>query len=181
VTSLEECTLCTAVFLDVSQAFDKLWHTGLLYKLKATLPGPYYLLLKSYITDRYFQVRYNGTYSDYREVKSGVPQVSDLGPLFYLRFTALPTTDYTTTATFADDTGLLAVHRDPAIASQQLQSHLILLHDWFVRWKIHVNTAKSAHITFTTRHATCPPYFCTQPRSQRKTTLSTSDYNLTAN
>jgi len=47
VTSLEECTLCTAVFLDVAQAFDKVWHTGLLYKLKATLPGPYYLLLKS--------------------------------------------------------------------------------------------------------------------------------------
>ena len=64
VTSLEGHTLCTAVFLDVAQAFDKVWHTGLLYKLKATLPGPYYLLLKSYLTHRYFQVRYNGTYSD---------------------------------------------------------------------------------------------------------------------
>ena len=150
--------------------------------LRGTLPGPYYLLPKSYLTDRYFQVRYNGTYSDCHEVKSGVPQSSVLGPLLYLLFTAdMPTTYYTTIATFADDTALLAVHRDLAIASQRLQSHLILLHDWFVRWKIHVNTAKSAHITFTTRHATCPPYFCTQPRSQRKITLSTSDYTLTAN
>ena len=73
VTSLEERTLCTAVFLDVEQEFDKVWPTGLLYKLKTTLPGPYYLLLKSYLTDRYFQVRYNGTYSDCHEVKSGVP------------------------------------------------------------------------------------------------------------
>jgi hypothetical protein len=40
VTSLEERTLCTAVFLDVAQAFDKVWHFCLLYKLKATLPGP---------------------------------------------------------------------------------------------------------------------------------------------
>jgi len=160
VTSLEERTLCTAVFLDIAQAFDKVWHTGLLYKLKATLPGPYYLLLKSYLTDRYFQVRYNGTYSDCHEVKSGVSQGSVLAPLLYLLFTAdLPTTNYTTIATFADDTGLLAVHRDSAVASQRLQSHLILLHNWFVRWKIHVNPAKSAHITCTTRHATCPPVF----------------------
>jgi hypothetical protein len=28
-TSLEEKTLCSAVFVDVAQAFDKVWHTGL--------------------------------------------------------------------------------------------------------------------------------------------------------
>jgi len=39
-TSLKECALCTAVFLDVAQAFYKMWHIGLLYKLKASLPGP---------------------------------------------------------------------------------------------------------------------------------------------
>jgi hypothetical protein len=108
------------------------WHIGLLYKLKAALPGPYYLLLKTYLIDRCYQVRYNGTCFDCHEVRSGVPQGSVLGPLLYLLFTAdLPTTDYTTIATFADDTGLLAVHRDPVVASQRLQSHLTLLHDWF--------------------------------------------------
>jgi hypothetical protein len=43
-TSLEEKTLCTAVFHDVAQAFYKVWHTGLLYKVKNTFPSPYYLL-----------------------------------------------------------------------------------------------------------------------------------------
>jgi len=52
VTSLEERALCTAVFLDVAQAFDQVWHIGLLYKLKASLPGPYYLLMQSYLTGR---------------------------------------------------------------------------------------------------------------------------------
>jgi len=38
--SLEENTLCTAAFLDVQQAFDRVWHNGLLYKLKTALPTP---------------------------------------------------------------------------------------------------------------------------------------------
>jgi len=116
---LEGQQLCTAAFLDVAQAFDKVWHTGLLYKLKTTLPGPYYLLLKTYLHSRYFQVKYSSSYSTCHEVLSGVPQGSVIGPLLYLIFTAdLPTTDHTTIATFEDYTGLLAVHTDTIFASQ---------------------------------------------------------------
>jgi hypothetical protein len=39
--SLEENQYCTAAFLDIAQAFDKVWHTGLLYKLKNKLPSTY--------------------------------------------------------------------------------------------------------------------------------------------
>jgi hypothetical protein len=65
VKSLEERTLCTAVFFDFVKAFDKMWHIGLLYKLRAALPGPHYLLRKTCLTDRYLQVKYNRTCSDY--------------------------------------------------------------------------------------------------------------------
>ena len=38
---------CTATFLDVRQAFDKVWHPGLLFKIKRILPSSYFNLLKS--------------------------------------------------------------------------------------------------------------------------------------
>jgi hypothetical protein len=40
ITSLEEKILCTAVFLDVAQVFDKVWHIGLIYKIKNAFPRP---------------------------------------------------------------------------------------------------------------------------------------------
>jgi hypothetical protein len=111
-----------------------------LWLLKTTLPGPYYLLLKTYLHTRYFQVKYNSSYSACHEVLSGVPQGSVLGPLLYFIFTAdLPTTAHTTIATFADDTGLLGVHTDPIDASQHLQHHLHILQAWFDTWKIKIN------------------------------------------
>lgn len=42
---LEEKKMCAAVFLDIQQAFDKVWHMRLLYQLKTYLPDQLYLLL----------------------------------------------------------------------------------------------------------------------------------------
>jgi hypothetical protein len=54
--ALEHKHYCSAAFLDITQAFNKVWHTGLLYKLKQSLPlnYPYFLLLKSYLQNRHF-------------------------------------------------------------------------------------------------------------------------------
>jgi hypothetical protein len=42
---------------------------GLPYKIKNTFPSPYYLLLKSHITHRHFQIKYNNSYSNCYQVK----------------------------------------------------------------------------------------------------------------
>jgi hypothetical protein len=43
--ALEDRKYCTTVFLDISHAFDRVWHCGLLYKIKQFLPPPYFYLL----------------------------------------------------------------------------------------------------------------------------------------
>ena len=118
----EKKLYCSAAFLDISQAFDKVWHC-LLCKIKRSVPHPCYIVLKSYLENRCFEVKVGDAISKLYPIKAGVPQGSVLGPLLYLLYTAdLPITNDTTTATFADDTAVLALHEDPVTASQLLCS-----------------------------------------------------------
>lgn len=81
--SLDE-KVCSPVFLDVAQAYDKVWHCDLNGKLKAILPKKYIQLLKLYLTDRHFRVWIETEYSDLWKITAGVCQGSVLGLILYL-------------------------------------------------------------------------------------------------
>lgn len=155
---LEDKRYCSAAFLDISQAFDKVWHPGLLYKIKQGLPYTYFKILQSYLTERFFRVKCGDTYTGLCPTTSGVPQGSVLGPILYLLYTAdLPTSRNTNIATFADDTVVLASHQYPDHASMALQENLTQIQKWLNKWRIRANESKSVHVTFTMRQETCPP------------------------
>ena len=64
-----------SVFLDISKAFDKVWHEGLLYKLKSMgISGELYDLLENYLSGRFKRVVLNGQTPLGRPVLAGVPQ-----------------------------------------------------------------------------------------------------------
>lgn len=155
--SLEEKKYCSAVFLDIAQAFDKVWHEGLNYKIKTLLPKQFHAILENYLAQRMFQVKQNTATTDLTEIKAGVPQGSVLGPVLYLLFTAdLPITEKIVTSTFADDTAILFSHKNPQTASRELQEHLHKIGDWLKTWRIRTNECKSTHVTFTLNKRTCP-------------------------
>lgn len=45
---------CSTVFLDMQQAFDKIWRAGLLFKLQGNLPYTYYVIFKQYLENIMF-------------------------------------------------------------------------------------------------------------------------------
>ena len=70
------------VFLDISKAFDKVWHDGIIFKLKAYgVEGELLSLLKNYLENREQRVVLNGQTSEWRKM-SGVPQGSVLYSCF---------------------------------------------------------------------------------------------------
>ena len=70
------------VFLDISRAFDKVWHDGLIFKLEQNgILGNLLRLFQNNVSNRKQRVVLNGSYSDYSSIESGVPQGSVLGPL----------------------------------------------------------------------------------------------------
>jgi hypothetical protein len=155
--SWKQTTLFCSI-LDISLSFDKVRHTGLLYKLRRSLPLNYFLTLKSYLHSRHFLVKVETEHTELSSDNAGVPQDSVLGPLLYLLYTAhLPTSPESTTATFANDTVVLATDSQQAIASHKLRTNLSAIRKWFKKWRMKANGSKSFHVTFTTRRETCPP------------------------
>ena len=75
------------VFLDMSKAFGKVWHTGLIFKLRSYgICSELLHLLDNYLRNRKQRVILNGVTSSWKPIKSGVPRGSVFGPLFFLIF-----------------------------------------------------------------------------------------------
>ena len=98
------------IFLDISKAFDKVWHEGLIFKLKTYgVEGNLLKLLENYLTDRQQRVVLNGRTSSWQNVYAGVPQGSVLGPLLFLiDIYGLPDGLTSLCKIFADDTSLFS-------------------------------------------------------------------------
>lgn len=140
-----------ALFFDISKAFDKVWHGGLLWKmLQANIPKSTVAMISSYLRHRTFRVQINGHSSEERSAEAGVPQGSVLAPLLFTIFTRdTPRTARTQLYLYADDTALTTRAKQPAIIHKNLQNAASELERWFSRWRFKVNPAKSRAIILT--------------------------------
>ena len=73
------------VFLDILKAFDKVWHNGIIFKLKQNgISGKLLSVSSDFLKDKKQRVTLNGKVSSWTGVNAGVPQGSILSPLLSL-------------------------------------------------------------------------------------------------
>ena len=129
------------VFLDITKAFDRVWHDGLLYKLKLLgICGSYHNLIQSFLDSRHQRVVLNGQSSKWYLVEVGVPQGSILGSLLFLVYINHLLQGLRCNAKlFADDTLRFSTITSPAILTSNLNEDLVKITHRAYQWKMSFN------------------------------------------
>ena len=142
------------VFLDVSKAFDKVWHKCLLFKLNQMgITGNALKWIESYLSDIFQRVVVNGCSSQWLYTNSGVPQGSILGPLFFLVYiNDLVLHLECDVHLFADDTSLLDCFDDSAKSNGKICRDLEKIERWSVLWKVTFNANKTRYMIITRKN-----------------------------
>ena len=141
------------LFLDISAAFDKVWHKGLLSKLEQIgVTGSFLDIFISYLSNRKQCVVIDGIKSDLVEIQAGVPQGSRLGPLLFLIYiNDIVIGLENEILLFADDCSLLATGLDPNETAEKLNRDLVKISCWAQKWKVTFNAGKSKDVIFSNK------------------------------
>lgn len=133
------------VFCDISKAFDRVWHEGLLLKLEAAgITGNLLSWFRSYLTNRKQRVVIPGVQSKWNNIRAGVPQGSILGPLLFLLFINDIVVDIgSNIRLFADDTTLFIIVENPTTAAQLINLDIDKIVKWAKTWLVTFNPTKT--------------------------------------
>lgn len=145
-----------AIFLNISKAFDKVWHSDLVHKMiEAGVNTKLIQLIQSFLKHRKCKIKVEDAVSDEVNLEAGVPQGAVLSPTLYSIYTNdIPKNRLTQIAlyyTYADDTAIYTKAKSHNIISERLKSYMEELEEWQKRWKIRTNPDKTDAILFSKR------------------------------
>lgn len=148
--AFEEKETVSMVLFDLTKAFDCIPFDVLIKKLEFYgITGNALNIFKSYITNRRQFVSIKSTNSSIREVKTGVPQGSVLGPfLFLIAVNDLPINIHIDTVLYADDTTIFKSGKDLVSLQEEIDRAKNSALNWFSKNKLVCNQEKTQHIIF---------------------------------
>lgn len=162
LNALEKKKSVRFVFCDISKAFDKVWHKGVLHKLKGLgITDSLHEWFSNYLTDRKQRVVFNGCNSEWQKITAGVPQGSILGPLLFLIYiNDLPNEIKNNIRIYADDTTLFVTANSHRKSSDELTLDLKNVSRWAKKWFVGFNPEKTESMTFAyTNTENVPPIY----------------------
>ena len=142
--------------LDISKGFDRVWHAGLLHKLKSYgISGQIFGLISSFLSNIRLRVVLDGKSSQEYPVNAGAPQGSILGPTpFLLYINDLPDDVIFDIGIYADDTTLYSKCDQASDLWQQLElaseleSDLRDTVEWSKKWLVDFSAGKTQLVSF---------------------------------
>ena len=152
--ALENHKINCQIFCDISKAFDRVWHRGLLLKLENYgITSDLLMWFQSYLCHRNQKVFVNEKFSLEKFISAGVPQGSVLGPLLFLIFINDISDDlHGMTRLFADDTSLSYSSLNIRDMQLLINTDLIRLSEWASRWLIRFNPQKTEVMLISNTH-----------------------------
>ena len=137
--------------IDISKAFDRVWHAGLLHKLTSYgISGQIFGLISSFLSNRWLRVVLDGKSSQEYPFNARVRQGAILGPTpFLLHINDLPDDLICNIAVYADDTTLYSNYDHVSDLLQQLELASELESDlpdtvvWGKKWLIDFKAGKN--------------------------------------
>jgi hypothetical protein len=157
---LNDKKLVGGIFCDLTKAFDSVNHEILLAKLEfCGIQGTFYKLIASYLNDRYQRViiqdkQSNNYFSNWEQVRLGVPQGSILGPLFFpLYINDLPATikDISKPTLFADDINIILTNSNRIQLKENFKIVFGKILHWFQANSLSLNLNKTYYMYFKTK------------------------------
>ncbi|MCG8046320.1 MAG: reverse transcriptase domain-containing protein [Candidatus Thiodiazotropha endolucinida] len=138
------------VFCDISKAFDRVWHEGLIFKLKQYgISDQLLSFLENYLSNRKQSVLLNDVISPSLSVTAGVPQGSVLGPLLFLIYiNDISENLLSLTRLFADDSSLFVSATNMGDLEGILNHDLLIITHWAKQWLIKFNPNKTEAMLF---------------------------------
>ena len=142
-----------AVFIDFEKAFDMVWRTGLLIKLKRFgINGHMFNWIADFTNERSIQVRVGTALSSIYTVENGTAQGSIISPeLFLGLIDDLPdcVKDLVHTALFADDSTFYKSGRNVSFLQKKMQSALNAVQAWCDSWGFKISLDKTVAVLYT--------------------------------
>ena len=139
-----------SVFIDLTAAYDTVWHRGLYLKLLKIIPNvklvKFIMLL---IHDRTFALKTsNGQRSRRRRLKNGLPQGSVLAPMLFNIYTADMPVGECSQYTYADDSAIGFAHESFNVIETALEKDLSSLSQYLHKWHLKLSLPKTVCSVF---------------------------------